>query len=69
MVRRIRLQGMIHMAEKRNVYRILVGKPEGKRPRYRQMDNIKNISQIGGLVWTGLIWFRNRLMALVSEVA
>jgi hypothetical protein len=33
------------MGEKRNVYRLLVGKPEGKRPlgrpRCRRMDNIK----------------------------
>jgi hypothetical protein len=33
------------MGEKRNVYRLLVGKPEGKRPlgrlRRRWMDNIK----------------------------
>jgi hypothetical protein len=33
------------MLEKRNAYRILVGKPEGKRPlgtpRHRWMDNIK----------------------------
>jgi hypothetical protein len=33
--------------EKRNAYRILVGKPEGKRPlggaRHRWMDNIKRI--------------------------
>jgi hypothetical protein len=33
------------MGEKRNVYRLLVGKPEGKRPlgrpRRRLMDNVK----------------------------
>jgi hypothetical protein len=33
------------MGEKRNVYRLLVGKPEGKRPlgrpRHRWMDNMK----------------------------
>jgi hypothetical protein len=42
--------------ETRNAYRILVGKPEGKRPlgrpRRRWMDNIK------GMVWIGLIWLR-----------
>jgi hypothetical protein len=40
------------MGEKRNVYRLLVGKPEGKRslgrPRCRRMDNIKmDLSEIG----------------------
>jgi hypothetical protein len=33
------------MGEKRNVYRLLIGKPEGKRPlgrpRRKQIDNIK----------------------------
>jgi hypothetical protein len=36
---------MARMGEKRNVYKLLVGKPEGKRPlgrpRHRWMDNIK----------------------------
>jgi hypothetical protein len=50
-IRRIksrRMRGVGHVArmgEKRNVYRILVGKPEGKRPlgrpRRRWVDNIK----------------------------
>jgi hypothetical protein len=40
------------MGEKRNVYRLLVGKPEGKRPlgrpRCRWMDNIKmDLLEIG----------------------
>jgi hypothetical protein len=40
------------MGEKRNVYRLLVGKPEGKRPlgrpRYRLIDNIKmDLLEIG----------------------
>jgi hypothetical protein len=49
--------------EKRKAYRILVRKPEGKRPlvRPRRMwvDNIKNeLREIGWRVWTGLIWIR-----------
>jgi hypothetical protein len=44
------------MGETRNAYRILVGKPEGKRPlgrpRRRWVDNIKiNLREIG---WDGL---------------
>jgi hypothetical protein len=46
--------------EKRNAYRILMGKPEGKiplgRPRRRWVDNIKmDLREIGwdGMVWTG----------------
>jgi hypothetical protein len=49
------------MGEKRNVYRLLVGKPEGKRPlgrpRRRWIDNIKmDILEIGLKVvdWIGL---------------
>jgi hypothetical protein len=49
------------MEEKRNACRILVGKPEGKRPlgrpRRRWVDNIKMDLRVIGLgVWTGLIW-------------
>jgi hypothetical protein len=62
--RRMRWTGHVgRMGEKRNAYRILVGKPEVKRPlgrpRRRWVDNIKmNLRKIGLVVWTGLIWFR-----------
>jgi hypothetical protein len=51
------------MAERRSVYRVLVGKPEGKRPldrpRRRWKDNIKmNLQEVGCGVWTGLSWLR-----------
>jgi hypothetical protein len=48
-----------------NVYRILVGKSEGKRPlgrpRSRWLDNIKrDLREIvwDGIGWTGSIWLR-----------
>jgi hypothetical protein len=50
--------------EKRNASRILVVKPEGKRPlgrpRHRWVDNIKiSLREIGWRgVWTGLNWLR-----------
>jgi hypothetical protein len=52
--RRMRLAGHVaRIREKRNAYRILVGKPEGKRPlgrpRRRWVDNIKmDLREIGG---------------------
>jgi transcription termination factor 2 len=57
--RRMRWAGHIaRMEEKRNVYRILVGKPEGKRslgrPRHRSMDNIKIYHREIG--WGGMNW-------------
>jgi hypothetical protein len=51
--RRMRWAGRVaQVGEKRNVYRLLVGKPEGKRPlgrpRRRRMNNIKtNLLEIG----------------------
>jgi hypothetical protein len=63
------------MGEKRNVYRLLVGKPEGKRPlerpRHRCIDNIKmDILEIGLSVvyWIGLAQDRYRWRALVNSV-
>jgi hypothetical protein len=51
------------IGEKGNAYRILVGKPGGKRPlgrsRRRWKDHIKtDLRETGWVVWTGSIWFR-----------
>jgi hypothetical protein len=52
------------MQEKRNAYRILMGKPEGKRPlgrpRHKWVDNIKIDlrEREDGMVWIGLMWLR-----------
>jgi hypothetical protein len=57
--RRMRWGGHVaRMGEKKNVYRILVGMPEGKRPlgrpRRRRVDNIKmGLREIG---WDGMGW-------------
>ena len=45
-----------HMGERRGVYRVLVGKPEGKRPlgrpRLRWGDNIKiHLQEVGCGAW------------------
>jgi hypothetical protein len=46
------------MGDTRNAYRILVGKPEGKRPlgkpRSRYVDNIK--MDLGETGWDGMDW-------------
>ena len=51
------------MGERRGVYGVLVGKPEGRRPlgkpRRRCKDNIKMDLQEGDVeVWTGSSWLR-----------
>jgi hypothetical protein len=63
------------MGEKRNMYRLLVGKLEGKRPlgrpRHRGMDNIKmDLLETGLNVvdWIGLAQDRYRWRALVNSV-
>jgi hypothetical protein len=49
--------------EKKNAYRILAGKPEGKRPLGRSgrrwVSNIKmDFREINGITWIGLTWLR-----------
>jgi hypothetical protein len=74
--RRMRWTGHVaQMSEKLNAYRILVGKPEGKRPlgrrRDRRMDNIKTcLREIewDGINWINLAQHRDQWMALVDRV-
>jgi hypothetical protein len=63
------------MGEGRGVYRVLVGKPEGKRPlgspSHRWEDNIKMDRQevgCGVTDWIELAQNRNRWQALVNAV-
>ena len=45
---------LAHMGERGGIYRVLVGKPEGKRPRGRWEDNIKMyLQEVGceGMDW------------------
>jgi hypothetical protein len=73
---RMRWAGHVaRMGEKRNVYMLLVGKPEGKRPlgrpRRRWIDYIKmDLLEIGVNVvdWIGLDQDRYRWRALVNSV-
>jgi hypothetical protein len=51
------------MGEGRKVYRVLVGKPKGKRPlgklRRRWEDGIRiDLREIGWGVWSGFTWLR-----------
>jgi hypothetical protein len=51
------------MGEKRNAYRLLVGKPEGKRPLGRPrriwVDNIRmDLGEVDGVKSAGLVWLR-----------
>jgi hypothetical protein len=71
--RRMRWAG--HMGEPRNAYRILVGKPEGKRQlgrlRRRYVDNIKiDLREIGwdGADWNDLPQDRDQWRALLNTV-
>jgi len=74
--RRMRWAGHVaRMGEGRDVYRVLVGKPEGRRPldrpRHRWKDNIKiDLQEVGcGVMdWIELAQDRNKWWALVNAV-
>jgi hypothetical protein len=73
--RRMRWAGHVARMVKRNAYRLLVGKPEGKRPlgrpRRRWVDNIRmNLGEVGrgNVDWIGLAKDRNRWRAVVISV-
>ena len=61
---KLRIRRAGHVAriwQRRGVYRVLVGKPEGKRPlgrpRRRWEDNIKmNLQEVEWGAWTGSSW-------------
>jgi len=66
---------VVRMGEERGVYRVLMGKPEGKRPmgipRCRLLDNIRmDLQEVGCgcMDWIGLDQYRNGWRRLVSAV-
>jgi len=62
------------MGEERRVYRVLVGKPEGRRPlerpRRRWVDIRMDLQEVGWgyMDWIGLAQDRDRWRTLVSAV-
>ena len=74
--RRMRWAGHVaRMGEERGVYRVLVGKPKGRRPlgrpRRRWVDNIRmDVQEVGCgyMDWIGLAQDRNSCRTLVSVV-
>jgi hypothetical protein len=66
---------VVRMREKRNIYRILAGKPEGKtplvKPKSLWVDNIK--MDLRGIGWDGVDWIdlaqdRDQWRAFVNTV-
>jgi hypothetical protein len=62
--RRMRWEGHVaRMGATKNVYKMLAGKPEARkplgRPRRRWEDNVSmDLREIGWEVWTGFMWLR-----------
>jgi len=75
-LRRMRWAGHVaRMSEERGVYRVLLEKPEGRRPlgrpRRRWVDNIRmGLQEVGCgyMDWIGLVQDRDRWRTLVSAV-
>jgi hypothetical protein len=71
--RRMRWPGHVaFMEEGRNLYRVLVGKPDGKRtlgrPRLIWEDGIKwTLGRLVGEVWSGFTWLRIGIFGVSSE--
>jgi len=68
-------QHVAYMGERRGVYRVLVGRPEGKRQlvrhRHRLENSIKmNLQEIEwwcmGLDWINLAWDRDKWQAVIN---
>ena len=78
MIKSIRIRWAGHVArmgDKRGLFRVLMGKPEGKRPlgrpRRRWEDTIKMyLQEVGceGMDWIDLVQDRDRWRALVTAV-
>jgi hypothetical protein len=71
----MRWAGHVARIEKRTAYRLLVGKPEERRPlgrpRRRWVDNIRiDLVEVGwgGMDWIGLAQDRNWWRAFVNSV-
>jgi len=70
-LRRMRWAGHVaHMGEERGVYRVLVGKPEGRRPLGRPRRRWVDLQEVGTVYmdWIGLAQDRDRWRMLVSAV-
>jgi hypothetical protein len=66
---------VVRIGKKKNLYRILMGKPEGNRalvrPRRRWVDNIKMDLRgfvLGGIDWIDLVQDQDQWRALVNTV-
>jgi hypothetical protein len=69
--RRMRWAGYVaRIGENRNAYRLLVGKPEGRRPLGRSRHRWVDLLEIGwgGVDWIGVAQHRNKWRALVNVV-